>query len=167
MECLHNNAGRLLRAYSRAVLLLPFVACNSLPPPNDPLPARSLGVTKGPELVFDQPVEAVMPALAGAVATGRNGRVGGELVFWSYQLQDGSDVLFLACAELEGVDCAARTQLVCPAGKPTTLQTGSISGEVRELQCRAIAQVAPGELRPNCLDEEISSPLFLGLVSCP
>lgn len=167
MESLNRNTSVPLRASGLAWVLLAVSACSSLPPPNDPLPARSMGVTRGPELVFHQPVEAVMPALAGAVATGRNGRVGGELVFWSYQLQDGSDVLFIACAELEGVDCAARTQLVCPAGKPTTLQTSSISGEVRELQCRSIAQVAPGDLRPNCLEDEITSPLTLGLVSCP
>jgi hypothetical protein len=167
MKRLCRNTARPLRNSSIVVAMLAICACSSLPPPSDPLPARSMGVTRGPELVFDQPVEAVMPPLAGAVATGRNGRVGGELVFWSYRLQDGSDVLFLACAELEGVDCAARTQLVCPAGTPTTLHTGSMSGEVRELQCRAVAQVAPGELRPNCLEDEISSPLVLGLVSCP
>jgi hypothetical protein len=136
-------------------------------PVRDDLPGRTMGVSKGPELVFDQPVESVMPALAGATPTGQNGRVGGELVFWSYRLQDGREVLFHACAELPGVDCTARALLVCPAGQPTTLQTGSISGEVRELQCRAIGQAAPGDLRPNCLDSEFSSALVLGLVSCP
>jgi len=128
---------------------------------------RSVGVTKGPELVFDQPLDVVMPALAGATPTGQNGRVGGELVFWSYRLQDGRDVLFHACAELSGVDCAARAQLVCPAGVPRALETGRTDGDVRDLQCRAIGQAAPGDLRPNCLDSEFSSPLVLGLVSCP
>lgn len=167
MECLRNNNARSSFATGAILAALASVACSTLPPLKDPLPERSMGVTKGPELVFDQPVDAVMPALAGAVPTGNNGRVGGELVFWSYRLQDDSDVLFVACAELEGVDCAARAQLVCPEGKPAFLQTSSISGEVRELQCRAVAQVAPGELRPNCLEDEIVSPLFLGLVSCP
>lgn len=143
-------------------------ACSAMQqPPGDDIPGRSMGVTRGPELVFDQPVEVVMPALAGATPTGQNGRVGGEFVFWSYRLQDGRDVLFHVCAELDGVDCAARAQLVCPVGRPTTLQTGNISGEVRRLQCRAIGQAAPGDLRPNCSDTEFSSPLLLGLVTCP
>lgn len=142
-------------------------ACMSPPTPRDDPPARSMGVTKGPELVFEQPVESVMPALAGATPTGQNGRIGGELVFWSYRLQDSRDVLFVACAQLEGVDCAARTRLVCPAGEPVVLQSGSISGEVRKLECRAIAQAAPGDLRPNCADSEFSNPLVLELVSCP
>lgn len=164
MDRPHRLAATTLLATGLASVL---GACSSLPPPQDDMPARSMGVTRGPELVFDQPVDAVMPALAGATPTGQNGRVGGELVFWSYRLQDGNDVLLLACAEIAGVDCAARAKLVCPAGTPTTLQTASSSGEVRELQCRAIGQAAPGELRPNCLEDEFSSPLLVGLVSCP
>lgn len=163
-----NRKMALAGAMGVAALSLLGSGCAvALRPVRDDLPVRSMGVSKGPELVFDQPLESVMPALAGATPTGQNGRVGGELVFWSYRLQDGRDVLFHACAELPGVDCAARAQLVCPAGQPTTLHTGSISGEVRELQCRAIGQAAPGDLRPNCLDSEFSSELVLGLVSCP
>lgn len=151
-----------------AIALQLLAGCSTpVQPATEALPTRTMGVTKGPELVFLQPVEAVLPLLAGATATGQNGRVGGELVFWSYRLADGRDVLLHACAELEGVDCAGRARLICAAGEPRPLQTQALSGEVRRLQCSAVGQAAPGELRPGCSDTEFSSPLVVGVSSCP
>ena len=145
-----------------------LAACSSAPRYQaQEQPARTLGVTRGPELVFAQAPADILPLLAGATATGENGRVGGELVFWSYRLTDGRDVLLIACAQLDGVDCAARTALVCPAGAPTSLQSASVSGEVRELDCRAIAQAAPGDLRPGCADTEATHPVLASIASCP
>lgn len=136
-------------------------------PVNEPVPKRELGVSSGPELVFKRPVEEVVPELAGAVATGQNGRVGSELVFWSYKLRDGKDVLFHACAELEGVDCVERSTMICPSGTPLPIFSRSIPGDVRRLECRAVGQVAVGDIRPNCADFEFENSLLAGLSSCP
>lgn len=150
----------------RLAMLLVLIGC-SAPQTATREPARTLGVTRGPELVFLQPVDSVVPLLAGATATGQNGRVGGELVFWSYRLTDGREVLLHACAPLEGVDCVARTRLICPAGEPQPVQQAELSGEVRHLHCRPVGQAAPGDLRPNCTDTEQQRPLQVGISSCP
>lgn len=136
--------------------------------PRKSQPVRTMGVTKGPELVFGRPVADVLPVLAGAEPTGNNGRVGGEFVFWSYRLADGRDVLFHACAPLDGVDCAARARLICAKGRePQFLDTARNSGEVRRMQCLAVGQAAPGELHPGCAETEFDEELIIGLASCP
>src|SRR5262245_8212125 len=76
-------------------------------------PQRQMGLRHTPDSVFTQPVEQVLPELAGATATGENGRVGGELVFWGYKLRDGRDVFMFACVMSETVDCNARAQAIC------------------------------------------------------
>lgn len=155
----------VLRSLFLAASVLLTACASHAPAPREPM--RTMGVSRGPELVFAQPVDELMPILQGATATGRNGRVGGELVFWSYRLADGRDVLLQACAALEGIDCAARSQRVCPAGLPQPLQGLELSGEVRHLHCRPVGQAAPGDLRPNCTDLERTSPLQVAVVAYP
>jgi hypothetical protein len=130
-------------------------------------PQRTMGLRLGPELVFKRPIEEVVPELAGATATGNNGRVGSELAFWSYRLADGRNVLLHACAEFPGVDCLARSHLICPAGRPQAIMDNTAQGDVRRLECRIIGAAAPGDLRPNCSDFEFEHPIKLGLASCP
>ena len=68
-------------------------------------------VKQGPETVFDRPPAEILPALAGAKATGENGRVGPELVFWGYEHDDGRRVFFFACAQAARVRlCDARAR---------------------------------------------------------
>ena len=62
---------------------------------------RAMGVRQKPDAVFSQPVEALVPELAGATATDENGRVGAELVFWGYRLGDGRTAFLFACAPSE------------------------------------------------------------------
>jgi hypothetical protein len=126
---------------------------------------RTLDVTQGPETVFDRPVAEIVPALEGATATGENGRVGNELVFWSYRLADGRPVYLFACARLPDVNCEERIQDVCLT--PTTvLDSGETSGKIVRRQCREIAVVAPGDTRPGCIDTIADVSLAVGLVSC-
>lgn len=131
------------------------------------MPERTLGVTQGPELVFKRPVAEVAPELASATATGINGRVGSELVFWTYRLTDGRDVLFHACAPVGDVDCARRETLMCARGTPRKLVDYQASGDVRRLNCQPIGTAAPGDLRPGCSDYEFESTLVVGLSACP
>jgi hypothetical protein len=55
--------------------------------------------------VFSEPIDTLLPELEGATATGENGRVGPELVFWGYRLGDGRPAFLFACAPREGVNC--------------------------------------------------------------
>ena len=64
------------------ILGLSFVARGA-----DELPARTMGVTQGPETVFEQAPGDFIPELGGARPTGENGRVGYELVFWGYDVE--------------------------------------------------------------------------------
>lgn len=149
-----------------AFLLL--AACTTTTPARELRPPpRTLGVTQGPELVFGQPVEAVLPELAGATPTGVNGRVGPELVFWTYRLNNGREVLFHACAPMPGVDCALREARMCARGTPRRLAARLATGEVRRRQCQAIGTAAVGELRPGCSENEFESELVTGLSECP
>ena len=126
---------------------------------------RRMGVKQMPETVFAQPVEALMSELHGATATGENGRIGGELVFWGYRLADGKPVFMFACAMLENVNCGERTQMICP-NHTTVLRTGTTDGNIVRRECRNIAVVAPGERRPGCIDTPQHVPVTIGLVSC-
>ena len=80
--------------------------------------------------------------LAGAKATGENGRVGPELVFWGYEQADGRRVFFFACAQRPDFDCATRVPAICPA-TTTVLETRETSGTLVRRNCRNVAIAAP------------------------
>jgi hypothetical protein len=131
----------------------------------EPVPQRQMNVTQGPETVFDRPPAEILPSLAGATATGENGRIGTELVFWGYRRGDGRQVFFFACARRADVDCAARVPAICPAGTQV-LETGEASGTAVRRVCRNIAVASPGDTRPGCQDRVESTTLDVGLVAC-
>lgn len=128
------------------------------------IPERRMNVTQGPETVFARPPGEVLPTLAGAEATGENGRIGTELVFWGYRLRDGRPAFFFACAP--EVDCTARVPAICPAARTTVLETGEASGNVVRRACKNIAVVSPGDVRPGCEDRVESTSMAVGLVTC-
>lgn len=128
-------------------------------------PARQMNVTQGPEAVFTRPPADIMPALAGATATGENGRVGSELVFWGYRHADGRRVFFFACAPQPELDCEARVLAVCPVAT-TVLATGEENGTVVRRTCRSVTVAVAGDLRPGCEDRVETVPMAVGLVSC-
>jgi hypothetical protein len=99
--------------------------------------------------VFDVPVTEIVPALAGAKPTRVKGRVGGELVFWGYDLADGRRVNLFACALLPDVDCAARVQAVCAAGGEV-LESREVAGELVRRVCRPVSSGASSTVRPGC-----------------
>ena len=102
-----------------------------------------MNLRQGPETVFDQPPAEILPALTGATATGENGRVGPELVFWGYEQRDGRRVFFFACAPTPEFDCATRVPAICPT--PTTvLETREASGNMIRRNCRNVAVASPG-----------------------
>lgn len=128
-------------------------------------PARQMNVRQGPEAVFDRPPAEILPALAGATATGENGRVGNELVFWGYEQRDGRRVFFYACAEAPGLDCATRATAIGPT-TTAVLATSAASGNTVRRQCRSVAVTSPGVVRPGCDDRLRNAELAVGLVSC-
>jgi hypothetical protein len=128
-------------------------------------PQREMNVTQGPEAVFTRPAAEIMPLLAGATATGENGRVGSELVFWGYRQADGRPVFFFGCAPKPDVNCADRVLAVCPA-VTTVLANGQENGTVVRRECRSVSVVAPGNLRPGCEDRVEQVPMAVGVVSC-
>lgn len=131
----------------------------------EPTPERQMNVTQGPEVVFTRPATDILPALAGATATGENGRIGTELVFWGYRQADGRRVFFFACAPKPDFDCGERVLAVCPVAT-TVLATGEENGTVVRRTCRNVAVAVPGDLRPGCEDRVESVPMAVGLVSC-
>jgi hypothetical protein len=132
----------------------------------DAIPARQMNVRQGPETVFNRPPAEILPALSGATATGENGRVGTELVFWGYEQRDGRRVFFFACALQPELDCAARTRAICPT-TTTVLEATEASGTAVRRSCRTFSVSAPGDLRPGCDDRlDGSASLAVGLVSC-
>lgn len=130
------------------------------------LPKREMTVTSGPDLVFERPVSEILPQLENAIATGLNGRVGNEMVFWGYRLSDGRAANMFACAILDDVDCEARIQAICPLADRFELGRDIVPGNVRRLNCRAIGVVAVGDLLPNCSDNESSMDVLVGLMQC-
>jgi hypothetical protein len=128
-------------------------------------PVREMTVTQGPESVFEQAPGEILPALAGARATGENGRVGSELVFWGFERTDGRRVFFFACARRPDFDCAARVPAICPA-TTTVLETRETDGTLVRRSCRNVSVVSPGEVRPGCADRVENASLAVGLVSC-
>jgi hypothetical protein len=131
----------------------------------DELPVREMNVRQGPESVFDSAPADILPALVGAKATGENGRVGRELVFWGFDRADGSRVFFFACARQPDVDCATRVSAICPV-TTTVLETREASGNLVRRSCRNVAVVSPGDVRPGCVDRAESTNMAVGLVTC-
>jgi hypothetical protein len=129
------------------------------------VPERQMNVRQGPEAVFDRPPGDVLPALAGAKATGENGRVGPELVFWGYERNDGRRVFFFACALRPDFDCATRVPAICPT-TTTVLETREAAGTMVRRNCREVAVAAGGDVRPGCDDRTETANLAVGLVSC-
>jgi hypothetical protein len=132
----------------------------------DPVPERTEAPIGGPERVFAGPVAAVVPPLQNARLVGPHGRVGPELVFWTYELPTSRQAFLVACAVLPDVDCAARLPRVCPSGTPEVLFSQQDQGEVRSLVCQQIGFVAPGDLSPNCADTQEVQPIEVTLLSC-
>jgi hypothetical protein len=126
---------------------------------------RVMNVRQGPESVFAVDPGELFSDLAGATATGANGRVGDELVFWGYRLGDGRSVFLVACLMTATVDCAVREARVC-LGDSAVLARTTSAGRVRRVQCSSIGLVAPGDLRPGCTDRETSDQLALSLLQC-
>lgn len=148
--------------------VLACAACQpvTLPPPVVAEPQRLEARVNGPDRVFDTPVEQLVPALRGARASGPDGRVGSELVFWGYELENGQRATLVACAILPDVDCAARRAKVCESGAGSTLFSGEQGGAVRHRDCQAVGVAPPGEPLPNCTEVERTQPVELHLLSC-
>lgn len=139
-------------------------AAQEAPPAQQP--ERVMNVRLGPETVFDRPLGQVVPLLEGARATGENGRIGSEFVFWGFAQPIGRDVFLFACAQVVDVDCPARVALICPAGG-TVLDERQDMGNVVRRNCRNLGVAAPGEIRPGCDDrEDKDAGLLVGVVSC-
>lgn len=126
---------------------------------------RKMDVKQTPDKVFAEPVATLLPDLAGATATGENGRVGNELVFWGYRLGDGRLAFLFACAQREGVNCEERVPMIC-TDRTKVLRTSMAPGNVVRRECGKIAFAAPGDTRPGCVDTMETLPLNIGLVSC-
>jgi hypothetical protein len=129
------------------------------------IPQRAMTVKQGPDAVFDRPPAEVLPALTGAKATGENGRIGPELVFWGFEQSDGRRVFFYACALRPEFDCATRVPAICPV-TTTVLETRETSGTLVRRNCRGVAVVGGGDVRPGCDDRPQTASLAVGLVSC-
>ena len=129
------------------------------------IPERQMNVRQGPETVFEQPPAEIFPALVGGNATGENGRVGSELVFWGFDLRDGRRVFLFACAIRPDLDCTVRVPAICPAAT-NVLETGEASGKTVRRNCRNVTAAGPGDVRPGCSDRLESTRLAVGLVSC-
>jgi len=126
---------------------------------------RKMDVKQAPDAVFASPVSSLLPELAGATATGENGRVGNELVFWGYKLGNGRPAFLFACAPKVDVNCDERVPMICIA-RTTVLTTGSANGNVVRRQCTEMAVTQTGDLHPGCVDKLENVPLSIGLVSC-
>ena len=126
---------------------------------------RSMDVKQAPESVFTSPVASLLPELAGATATGENGRVGSELVFWGYKLGNGRPAFLFACAPKADVNCDERVPMIC-TGRTSVLTTGSANGNIVRRQCRELAVAQIGDVRPGCIDKLENVPLSIGLVTC-
>ncbi len=126
---------------------------------------RKMDVKQPPDAVFSEPVSSLLPQLAGAKATGENGRVGNELVFWGYKLGDGRQAFLFACAPMADVNCDERVPMICLT-RANVLTTGAANGNVTHRQCHELASAKPGDVRPGCFDTVENLSLSIGLVSC-
>jgi len=126
---------------------------------------RTMDVKQAPESVFTSPVASLMPELAGATATGENGRVGRELVFWGYTLGNGRQAYLFACVPTADVNCDERVPMICTT-RTNVLSMGSANGNVLRRHCRAMTVAQSGDVRPGCVDKLENMPLSIGVVSC-
>ena len=126
---------------------------------------RKMDVKQPPGAVFAEPVASLLPELAGATATGENGRVGNELVFWGYKLGNGHPAFLFACMPKADVNCDERVPMICLA-RTNVLTTGSANGNVVRRQCHLLSAAQIGDVRPGCVDKLENVPLSIGLVSC-
>jgi hypothetical protein len=126
---------------------------------------RSMDVKQPADSVFTSPVTSLLPELTGATATGENGRVGNELVFWGYTLGNGRQTFLFACAPKVDVNCDDRVPMICVAST-NVLTTGSANGNIVRRQCRQLAVTQIGDVRPGCVDKLENVLLSIGLVSC-
>jgi hypothetical protein len=126
---------------------------------------RKMDVKQAPDAVFTEPVASLLPELAGATATGQNGRVGNELVFWGYKLGNGRPAFLFACMPKADVNCDERVPMICTA-RTNVLTTGSANGNIVRRQCRELTVAQIGDVRPGCVDTLENVPLSIGLVSC-
>ena len=124
-----------------------------------------MDVKQPPNAVFTEPVASLLPELAGATATGENGRVGNELVFWGYRLGNGRPAFLFACASKVDVNCDERVPMIC-ASRTNVLSTGSANGNIVRRQCHKMAVTQIGDVRPGCTDTLENVPLSIGVVSC-
>ena len=130
------------------------------------IPERQMNVRQGPETVFDRPPGEIFPALEGATATGENGRVGSELVFWGYEQRDGRRVFLFACAPSARLRLRdARARPFAPRRRPCSKHARRAATTVRR-NCRNVAVAGPGDVRPGCDDRLENASLAVGLVSC-
>jgi hypothetical protein len=124
-----------------------------------------MGIKQGPETVFDDSVGEIIPDLIDARETGRNGRVGREMVFWEYRLAGGEQAYFYACAPVKNTDCGHRRQLIC--GRDMRLISESErSGRISRFRCPiSCNSISAGE-SPCCLEYVEKYTLQTGLVQC-
>ena len=128
-------------------------------------PQKTMNVRQGPETVFTKPVAEIVPGLSGATASGQNGRVGNEFVFWGFKLADGSKAYLYACAPVEGVDCLERRAKICSASTKVISENKSV-GEVQKLSCKVMCVADATSEHPCCSGAQEESELQVGLVSC-
>ncbi len=131
-----------------------------------PAPKRQMNVRQGPETVFDQPVAQIIPLLGGAKETKRNGRVGGEFVFWGYRLKDGTSAQFYACAATKDVDCLARREKICVTPPLKVLSENISMGAVQRISCRPVCAADAPTAMPCCTGAQETADLEVGLVAC-
>jgi hypothetical protein len=86
-------------------------------------------------------------------------------VFWGYELADGREVSFFACALLSDVDCDARAQAICPT-RTMVLESRETTGKMVHRSCRPIAIGNVGNAPPGCVDDVDDAELLIGLVEC-
>ena len=154
----------LARKVFALLLALSLVACGTFVVP-EKVPPRTMGVNLGPDSVFAQPVAEIVPELQGAEPTGINGRLGPEMVFWGFNLSDGTRAELFACAVHDDINCEARVRAICPARGEELTRT-VLPGLVTHLNCRPVGLAAPGDLRPNCDEYERTDDLLVGLMQC-
>ena len=148
----------------RSLVFVGIAAIVSLPSSGQEA-RRQMNVQQGPDVVFAEAPEQIFAELASATATHENGRIGNELVFWSYRLADDREVYLVACVMLDDIDCAERESRVCRT-ETRVLSRSTSPGLVHEINCSSIAIVGPGDIRPGCTDRERSQELAVSLVTC-
>lgn len=148
-----------------ALLLASMVLTACTATPIERVPPRSMNINAGPEKVFARPVPEFMPQLAGAELTSVNGRVGNELVFWEYRLNDNRRLTLFTCLPDEDVNCSSRITAICPNGGEEVVRQEE-AGLVRQMYCVPVGNAHVGELYPNCQVNEKPLPLLVGLTQC-